>query len=110
MRKIVCGCFDNIYKKIGKKTPSFREGRVQDAEILKSGKMSDKNRRIVTDECIKAVTEHLHTTMTQDNSSKAGYMWQKKDGIGNYVLTLFDDTKYKIVSISEEANKEVKND
>ena len=90
MRKIVCGCFGNIY----------------DAEILKSGKMSDKNRRIVTDECIKAITEHLHTIMTQDNSSKAGYMWQKKDGVGNYVLTLFDDTKYKIVPMNYSSAKD----
>ena len=90
MRKIVCGYFGTIY----------------DAEILKSGKMSDKNRRVITDECINAVTEHLHTAMETKKSNKAGYMWPKKDGNGNYVLMLFDDTKYKIVPISEEINKE----
>lgn len=62
MRKIVCGCFGTIY----------------DAEILKSGKMSDKNRRNVTNECVEAVAEHLHEIMGTDKSYKAGYEWSKK--------------------------------
>ena len=86
MRKIVCGYFGNIY----------------DAEILKSGKMSSKNRREVTKECIDAVAEHLQCLALIENTDIVSYRYPKGEGDGYYNLVVFDDTKYKLVKVCEE--------
>lgn len=90
MRKIVCGGFGNIY----------------DAEILKSGKMSSRNIREVTEECIDAVVEHLQCLSVIKNKDIVSYRYPKIKGDGNYNLVVYDDTKYKIVPICEKINEE----
>ena len=54
MKKIVCGCFGNIYY----------------ATILKDGLMSDVNRVDVTDDAIDAVFQHI---VSMDKFNKEGF-------------------------------------
>ena len=80
MKKIVCGCFGNIYY----------------ATILKDGLMSDVNRVDVTDDAIDAVFQHI---ISMDKFSKewfAGYIIPKKKTDGNVCLCVFDMDKYEL--------------
>ena len=62
MKKIVCGCFGNIYY----------------ATILKDGLMSDVNRVDVTDDAIDAVLQHIILMDKFDKEGFAGYVFRKK--------------------------------
>lgn len=79
MKKIVCGCFGNIYY----------------ATILKSGLMSDVNRVDVTDDAIDAVFQHIISMDKFDIEGFAGYNIPKKTG-GDVCLCVFDKDKYEL--------------
>jgi len=80
MKKLVCGCFGNIYY----------------ATILKDGLMSDRGRVDVTDDAINAVIDHLHSMELYEKEGHSGYDIPKKDG-GEIRLRLYDADKYKLV-------------
>ena len=85
MKKLVCGCFGNIYY----------------ATILKDGLMSDRGRVEVTDDAINAVIDHLHSMELYEKEGYSGYDIPKKDG-GEIRLRLYDADKYKLVRKEEE--------
>lgn len=80
MKKLVCGCFGNIYY----------------ATILKDGLMSDRGRVEVTDDAINAVIDHLAAMDAYEKNSVSGYDIPKKDG-GEIRLRLYDAEKYELV-------------
>ena len=80
MKKIVCGCFGNIYY----------------ATILKDGLMSDRGRIEVTDDAINAVIDHLAAMDTYEKNNVSGYDIPKKSG-GELRLRLYDADKYELV-------------
>lgn len=90
IRKIVCGCFGTIY----------------DANICKDGKMSLRNRRNVTDECIQAVVDHIATLEDFEKHQNAGYLFEQKNKNRRYSLMLFDDEKYKLVPICDDKGED----
>lgn len=79
MKKIVCGCFGNIYY----------------ATILKDGLMSNVNRVDVTDDAIDAVLQHIISMDKYDKEGFAGYDISKKTG-GDVCLCVFDKDKYEL--------------
>ena len=87
MKKLVCGCFGNIYY----------------ATILSNGYMSDKGRVDVTDDAIDAVLQHLIAvgTETWREDSFAGYDITTKDD-KQLTLCVYDKTKYKLVKRDEK--------
>lgn len=80
MKKIVCGCFGNIYY----------------ATILKEGLMSDVNRVDVTDDAIDAVLQHIISMEKFDKEGFAGYNYRKKKTDGDICLCVFDTDKYEL--------------
>lgn len=80
MKKIVCGCFGNIYY----------------ATILKDGLMSDVNRVDVTDDAIDAVFQHIVSMEKFDTEGFAGYVIPKKKSGGEVCLCVFDKDKYEL--------------
>lgn len=87
MKKLVCGCFGNIYY----------------ATILKEGLMSDRGRVEMTDDAINAVIDHLACMFEFKEKGASGYDITSKDGNG-IKLRLFDASKYKLVPIQEVEN------
>lgn len=85
MKKLVCGCFGNIYY----------------ATILKDGLMSDRGRIELTDDAINAVIDHLHSMELYEKEGYSGYDIPKKDG-GEIRLRLYDADKYKLVRKEEQ--------
>lgn len=85
MKKLVCGCFGNIYY----------------ATILKDGLMSDRGRVELTDDAINAVIDHLHSMELYEKEGYSGYDIPKKDG-GEIRLRLYDADKYKLVRKEEQ--------
>lgn len=79
MKKIVCGCFGNIYY----------------ATILKNGLMSDVNRVDVTDDAVDAVFQHIISMDKFDEEGAAGYTIPKKTG-GAVCLCVFDKDKCEL--------------
>lgn len=79
MKKIVCGCFGNIYY----------------ATILKDGLMSHVNRVDVTDDAINAVFQHIISMGKFDKEGFDGYDIPKKTG-GDVCLCVFDKDKYEL--------------
>jgi len=80
MKKIVCGCFGNIYY----------------ATILKDGLMSDVNRVDVTDDAIDAVLQHIISMDKFDKEGFAGYVFRKTKTDGHICLCVFDKDKYEL--------------
>lgn len=81
MKKIVCGCFGNIYY----------------ATILKDGLMSDVNRVDVTDDAIDAVFQHIISMDKFDKEGFAGYNYNFSEKTGGDVcLCVFDKDKYEL--------------
>lgn len=80
MKKIVCGCFGNIYY----------------ATILKDGLMSDVNRVDITDDAIDAVFQHIISMDTFNKEGFAGYNIPKKKTDGSVCLCVFDKDKYEL--------------
>ena len=82
MKKLVCGCFGNIYY----------------AKILNNGYMSDKSRVDVTDDAIDAVTQHLMIVgaETWRENGFAGYDMTTRDD-KQITLCVYDKSKYKLV-------------
>ena len=80
MKKIVCGCFGNIYY----------------AQILKNGLKSSSNRENVTDDALMAVLQHI---MCMDEyNERGGYSgYEYKIGGNNVNLVAYDKSKYKLV-------------
>lgn len=85
MKKLVCGCFGNIYY----------------ATILKDGLMSDRGRVEVTDDAINAVIDHLAAMDTYEKNGVSGYDIPKKSG-GELRLRLYDADKYELVRKEEQ--------
>jgi hypothetical protein len=85
VKKLVCGCFGNIYY----------------ATILKDGLMSDRGRIELTDDAINAVIDHLHFMELYEKEGYSGYDIPKKDG-GEIRLRLYDAEKYELVRKKEE--------
>ena len=87
MKKLVWGCFGNIYY----------------ATILKDGLMSDRGRIELTDDAINAVIDHLHSMKLYEKEGCSGYDIPKKDG-GEIRLRLYDADKYELVRKNEVKN------
>ena len=87
MKKLVCGCFGNIYY----------------ATILKDGLMSDRGRVELTDDAINAVIDHLHSMELYEKEGYSGYDIPKKDG-SEIRLRLYDADKYELVRKNEVKN------
>lgn len=85
MKKLVCGCFGNIYY----------------ATILKNGLMSSKDRVNVTDDAIAAVFQHLTSQDTFKEKGIAGYEYDKSDKSGTVEIIALDTSKYKLVRKEE---------
>ena len=82
MKKVVCGNFGTIYY----------------AQILKNGLMSRDNRVDVTDDALRAVTDHImFMSEYKENDGFSGYEYGKVDG-GRIQLVVFDTDKYVLVS------------
>lgn len=79
MKKLVCGCFGNIYY----------------ATILKNGIMSDRDRVEITDDAVNAVLQHIISMDKYDEEGFAGYNISKKSG-GEVCLCVFDKDKYEL--------------
>ena len=84
MKKLVCGCFGNIYY----------------ATILKNRLMSDKDRVDVTDDAIDAVFQHIISMDKFNEEGFAGYEIPKKKTDGSVCLCVFDRDKYELKRIS----------
>ena len=72
-------------------------GIIVDGTLLKSGKISEKNRRDVTKECIIAVMQLISCTENFLKEGGAGFSWEKNDGSGKYQLILYDTDKYTLM-------------
>lgn len=81
MKKLVCGCFGNIYY----------------ATILKNGYMSDKGRVDVTDDAVEAVLNHLVRISpdTWKEDGFAGYTIEADNG-KEICLVAYDKSKCKL--------------
>lgn len=77
MKKLVCGCFGNIYY----------------AKILKGGLMSSNDRVELTDDAVNAVIDHLASMDMYNKQGFSGYDIPKKNG-GELKLRLYDSDKY----------------
>lgn len=84
MKKLVCGCFGNIYY----------------ATILKDGLMSDRGRVEVTDDAVNAVIDHLAAMTRYEKEGVSGYDIPKIHG-GELRLRLYDADKYELVRKKE---------
>ena len=81
MKKLVCGCFGNIYY----------------ATILKDGIMSDKDRVEVTDDALTSVLYHLTDTQGYRDKGFGGYEYLNKNKTKWTTLCAFDSDKYVVV-------------
>ena len=83
-KHVVCGVFGTIYY----------------ANILKDGMMSDRGRVDITDEAIRAVTQHMMETDDYDDSGNVTYTFPLKNGgkvcLATYDPRLFDLTPIKL--------------
>ena len=85
MKKLVTGCFGNIYY----------------AKILKNGIMSDKDRVEVTDDALVAVLYHLTAQEESKKNGFFGYTYDKKGCASQTTLCAFDNEKHVCISRKE---------
>lgn len=87
MKKVVCGSFGNIYY----------------ATILKDGVMSSSGRVNVTDDAIRAVTQHLISNPEyKKNNGYYGYIFHTNEDDRPIEICAFDSTKYTITEAVPE--------
>ena len=82
MKKLVTGCFGNIYY----------------ATLLKNGVMSDKDRVELTDDALTAVLYHLTSQSGFEENGFAGYEYPQKNSDKLTTLCAFTNDSHVCVS------------
>src|SRR5574344_1103415 len=85
MKKLVTGCFGNIYY----------------ATILKNGIMSDKDRVEVTDAALVSVLYHLTSMEGFEKKGYSGYTYPMRNSNKETTLCAYDKSKYVCMSKEE---------
>lgn len=80
-------------------------GTIVEGTALKSGKISEKDRKDVTKECIIAMMQHISCIKQFQEEGVAGYAWDKEGG-GKVQLILYDTDKYTLVPNETENDEE----
>lgn len=81
-----------------KKIACVEPGTIVQGTLLKSGDISKKDRKDVTQECVIATMQHLSCFETFSRDGASGYEWKKSDDDNSKVqLVLFDTSKYTLV-------------
>lgn len=84
-------------------------GTIVEGTVLKSGNISEKDRKDVTKECIIATMQHVSCIKQFQEDGAAGYAWDKEGG-GKVQLILYDTDKYTLMpngatGVEENAEK-----
>ena len=79
-----------------KKIACVSPGVIVEGTVLKSGEISEKNRRDVTQECVIAMMQHLSCFKAFQDDGAAGYSWDVEDSDAKFQLVLYDTSKYTL--------------
>lgn len=80
-----------------KKIACVEPGTIVQGTLLKSGEISKKDRKDITQECVIATMQHLSCFEAFLKDGVAGYAWDKIDDNGKIQLVLFDTSEYTLV-------------
>lgn len=85
-----------------RKIACVEPGIIVEGTLLKNGKISEKTRRDVTEECTIATMQHISCFDAFQKDGVAGYAWDKIDKSGEKIqLVLFDTGKYSLMPIDK---------
>ena len=74
-------------------------GIIVQGTLLKSGKISEKDRKDVTNDCVVATMQHISCMKDFVEIGAAGYEWTKKDTGSKIQLLLIDNDKYTVSEV-----------
>ena len=81
-----------------KKIVCVEPGTIVEGTLLKSGDVSQKDRKDVTKDCVIAVMQHLSCFEAFSSEGAAGYAWNKiGSDKGKIQLALFDTDKFTLM-------------